>query len=240
MKKRKIVFLFALFLLISLIVFSGYKTVVFALEDKKIKEEINHVNDMVKVIANDILNDNKIKLYQEKYQNEDIIGILSIDGVITTPLVQTDNNNYYLNHLVNKNYNKTGSIFVDYRTDIDKSKQVNIFGHSSTIYDIPFNNLKKYLSENFYKEHKILTIETENNIYTYEIFAVKVTSDEEHLNIFYQNNSEFEEHLQKLKSDALYETNVDVSNNDSILTLQTCIFNDPRGSLLIINLRKVG
>ena len=45
---------------------------------------------------------------------------------------------------------------------------------------------------------------------------------------------------EKLKEDSLYETNITVHENDDILVLQTCIFNNPNGSLLIINLRKVG
>ena len=238
MKKRKIIFLFTLFLLLSVITVSGYKVAVQALDKKHTSEEIitinqtqNNLNDTTK---------NKIQTYKKEYQNEDIIGILRIEGVLNTLLVQTDNNYYYLGHLVNKKYNKTGSVFVDYRTNIDNSKQVNIYGHSSSSYDIPFNNLKKYLKEDFYKEHKYLTIETENKTYKYEIFSVKITSDEEHLNVKYQNNQEFSEHLQKLKKDSLYETNVNVTEKDDILTLQTCIFNDPKGALLIINLRKVG
>lgn len=183
---------------------------------------------------------NLIETYQKEYNNNDIVGILTIDGVLKTLLVQTDNNYYYLGHLVNKKYNKTGSVFIDYRTNIEDSKQVNIFGHSSGTYAIPFNNLKKYLKEDFYNKHKTLTIETKDNTYTYEIFSVKVTSNEEHLNVDFNSSQDFLNHINTLKEDSLYDTNVSVTENDNILTLQTCIFNNPKGSLLIINLRKVG
>lgn len=235
MKKKKIIFLSLLLLVISLIIYSGFKTIVYALDNKKIQEEITTVNKIL-----DEEKPNLIEVYRKEYQNNDIVGILKIDDVIKTLLVQTDNNYYYLGHLVNKKYNKTGSIFIDYRTNIDTSKQVNIFGHSSGSYDIPFNNLKKYLKKSFYEEHKTLTIQTDTNTYNYEIFSVKITNDEEHLNIEYQNTSEFKNHIQKLKEDSLYETGINVTENDDILTLQTCIFNNPKGSLLIINLRKVG
>lgn len=232
--KKKIIFLSTVFLLLILIIFSGYKTIVYALNIKEVNEEIT--------IVNKVLDDspNLIETYQKEYNNNDIVGILTIDGVLKTLLVQTDNNYYYLGHLVNKKYNKTGSIFIDYRTNIDSSKQVNIFGHSSSTYDIPFNNLKKYLKEDFYKEHKTLTIETKDNTYTYEIFSVKVTSNEEHLNVEFNETKDFLNHINTLKEDSLYETNINVNENDNILTLQTCIFNNPKGSLLIINLRKVG
>jgi sortase B len=82
--------------------------------------------------------------------------------------------------LIDKTPNKVGSVFVDYRTKIGESKQVNIYGHSSGNYDIPFDNLKKYLDKKFYEENRIITIDTIDGRYTYEIFSVKVTDDEEH------------------------------------------------------------
>lgn len=232
--RKKIIFLFMVFILITLIIFSGYKTIVYALNIKEVENEIIKVNETY----DDSIN--LIETYQNEYNNTDIIGILKIEGVINTLLVQTDNNYYYLGHLVNKKYNKTGSVFVDYRTNLEDSKQVNIFGHSSSTYDIPFNNLKKYLKEDFYNKHKTLTIETKDNTYTYEIFSVKVTSNEEHLNVDFNSSQDFLNHINTLKEDSLYDTNVSVTENDNILTLQTCIFNNPNGSLLIINLRKVG
>ena len=179
--------------------------------------------------------------YQKEYNNKEIVGILKIEGAdINTLLVQTDNNSYYLNHLVNKKPNKTGSVFVDYRTNIDGAKQVNIYGHSSGGYDLPFDRLKKYLDKDFYEQNKIVTIDTIYDSYRYEIFSVKVTSDEEHLKVEYNDKESFAKHLDKLKNNSLYETGVEVTTEDDILVLQTCITNNPKGSLLIINLRKVG
>lgn len=227
-----------IFLLSIVIIYSAYNTVINYIEQKQVKEEIRVIN--VSSLSLKTNNKNVIEKAKEDYQNNDIVGHLKIEGTgIDTLLVQTDNNDYYLSHLINKEYNKTGSVFVDYRTNIDNDKQVNIYGHSSGIYDIPFNNLKKYLDKDFLKKNKIITIETTKDTYKYEIYSVKITDNEEHLNINF-NEEDYKKHLYKMKKDSLYEENITFSSNDEILVLQTCIFNNPKGSLLIINSRKVG
>lgn len=219
--------------------FSAYKVFIKHNERMKIKQEISMVdiNNLPAVKSSEEL----IEIAKKEYKNDDIVGILKLDGAgIETFLVQTNDNKYYLNHLVDKTPNKVGSVFVDYRTKIGESKQVNIYGHSSGNYDIPFDNLKKYLDKNFYEENKIMTIDTVDGRYTYEIFSVKVTDDEEHLNVNFFNEQEYVKHLKMLKNNSLYEENITLSESDEILVLQTCIFNNPKGSLLIINYRKVG
>lgn len=179
-----------------------------------------------------------IDYLREQYNNEDIIGILKIAS-INTILVQGNDNDYYLNHLVSKEENKTGSVFVDYRQRIDTAKQLNVFGHSSDYYDLPFNTLLNYEDINFYKENKYAELMTKDHTYKYEISGVKITSNEEHLKFDYENNEEFMEHINIMRADNLYETDVKVNENDKILIIQTCTINDKRGNLLIIILRKV-
>lgn len=239
MKLKKIFLIFLVILVVSMMVYSGGKLFEKYNDRKQTIAEIKDVDEGP--LAYEETPKDLIIKSQKKYNNDEIIGVLKIEGAgINTLLVQTNDNSYYLNHLINKKENKTGSVFVDYRTNIDDAKQVNIYGHSSGIYDLPFDRLKKYLDEDFYKHNKIVTIDTINGSYEYEIFSVKVTSDEEHLNVTYIDDESFEKHLKKLKEDSLYETDVEVTIEDDVLVLQTCITNNPKGSLLIINLRKVG
>ena len=220
-------------LLISLIIYSGYKVV----EKKNIQAEIKDINNNPIIYEKNTTN--VISRLQEEYNNKDIVGILKIAG-INAILVQTDNNSYYLDHLVSKKQNKTGSIFVDYRTDIKTSKQVNIYGHSSDYYDVLFNRLKEYTNKEFYLENNKAYVYTNDSFYEYEIFSVKITSDEAHLKVEFKNKNEFYSHLIELNNNSLYETGVTVNEEDDILVIQTCINNSPKGDLLIINLRKVG
>ena len=84
--------------------------------------------DNIKKISNNV---NKLEIYKKQYNNDDIIGSIKIDGTkIDSLIVKGSDNKYYLNHSIDKKYNKIGTIFVDYRTNLS-SKQINIHGHNS-------------------------------------------------------------------------------------------------------------
>lgn len=229
MKKKIIINICIVFLLI-ICIYSSFKVY----QKYHTKKEIEEVNN-IKLVPDK----NIVDSLREQYNNEDILGILKIAG-IDTILVQGKDNDYYLNHLVNREENKTGSVFVDYRQNIKTAKQLNIFGHSSDYYNLPFNTLLNYLDINFYKDNQIAEIITIGETYKYEIFGVKKTTDEEHLIFDFKNSDEFINHLKILQDDQLYDTNVKVEENDDILIIQTCINDDKKGDLLVIYLRKVG
>ena len=72
--------------------------------------------------------------------NEDIIGQLLIPRLnLVSKLVQGLDNEFYLHHDVEKKLNKFGAIFLDYKSDLLNSY---IYGHSSQVYDLPFNQLE--------------------------------------------------------------------------------------------------
>ena len=164
---------------------------------------------------------------KEQYNNNDIIGIITIDNTsINEPIAQTTDNDYYLNHTLDKEYDKYGSIYMDYRIDLNNSKKILIFGHNSSIYDtdiVPFKELENYYNENYYQTHKYITLTLENEIRTYEIFSIYVeTSDFTYMNLNFNTNEDWYRHIIKLKNKSLYNTSVDISQNDEILILQTC------------------
>lgn len=156
------------------------------------------------------------------YQNDDVVGKLTIAGTdIDEVIMQANDNNYYLNHNEFGEYQAEGSIYEDYRTNLD-SKKVLIFGHSSPGWNVPFNELEKYYDKDFYNNHKYITITTENGANEYIIFSVFVeTSDFSYMNLKITNDT-YNQYLKKYKDNSLYNTGVEVLDNDEILILQTC------------------
>lgn len=173
--------------------------------------------------------------FRNYYSNNDIIGSIKIDGTkINNLIVKTINNKYYLNHSLKKEYDERGSIFLDYRTDLN-SRQINIYGHNSNVYDLPFKELEKYLDQDFYNSHKYVEIWNGQETIYYEIFSVQiVTNDYEHMNLF---PSDLEPHLNKL-NESIYDTGLKTTKDDQILVLQTCSYKY-KNSLVIINSKKV-
>ena len=85
--------------------------------------------------------------------NEDIVAWVQIPGInVDYPVVQGEDNEYYLYHTFRKEANKAGSIFLDYRNRADFTEQrVIIYGHNMKDGSM-FSNLKKYQDNAFRKE----------------------------------------------------------------------------------------
>ena len=165
----------------------------------------------------------KVKELQEENNNKDIVGYLSIPNTnINEPILQSTDNEFYLNHGIDKKKNIIGSVFMDYRVKINNEKKNLIYSHNSSTFDVPFKELEKYYNEDFYKNNKYIYLEDEENKVKYQIFSVYVeTSNWDYMKLNFIEK-EWLEHLNKLKSLSWYETGVNVDKDDEILILQTC------------------
>lgn len=201
-------------------------------------------NDIISSIDTNISNVERLK---EEYDNDDVVGIIKIPGTnIDEAVMQTNDNDYYLKHSNNRDYDIHGSIYMDYRIDLSSSKKILIFGHTfpnESIDKVPFNELEKYYSYDYYKEHKNITLELSQEKRTYEIFSVYVeTSDFTYMNLNFNDSDDWYNHLLKLKNNSMYNTGIDVTSDSEILILQTCSNNREYSSyedkyLLIISRR---
>ena len=133
------------------------------------------------------------------YNNNDVIGKLTIEGTdIDEAIMQSSDNDFYLRHTEYGAYQQEGSIYADFRTNLD-SRKVLIFGHSSPNWQVPFNELERYYEKDFYDSHKYIKVTTENGQNTYLIFSVFVeTSDFTYMNLNITNDT-YNKHLKKYK-----------------------------------------
>ncbi len=85
--------------------------------------------------------------------NEDIVAWIQIPGIgVDYPVVQGEDNEYYLYHTFCREANKAGSIFLDCRNRADFTEPcVIIYGHNMKDGSM-FSNLKKYQDNAFRKE----------------------------------------------------------------------------------------
>lgn len=169
--------------------------------------------------------------FKTYFSNNDIIGSINIKGTnINTLLVKGKDNKYYLNHSIYKGEDIKGSIFVDYRTNLN-SNQINIYGHNSKKYNLIFKELEEYKDKSFYDKHKIIEIWDGNKTNKYEIFSVQIIKkDYYHMNV---NPSDKELHIKKLNK-SIYDTGIKAGIEDKILILQTCNYKPKNTYILII------
>ena len=187
--------------------------------------EINIENDNNRVIKiQDETTIPDIDTYISKYNNNDIKGVLYIpDTKILEPIVQTSNNDYYLNRDLYKKKDTRGSVFLDYRVSINLGRKNLIYSHNSNIHNVPFKELEKYYEKDYYSKHKYIYLKDEKSTIKYLIFSVYVeTSDWTYTKIKFNTDEEWLEHLKYLKNNSWYDTEVNIDSNDQILILQTC------------------
>ena len=181
---------------------------------------------------------------KSKYNNDDIIGLLKINNSdFEIPIVQGEDNEYYLNHTLANEEKEEGAIFLDYRISIDNSKKLLIYGHNSSKYNLPFKCLENYYEKEYYKNHKYIKLITGEVERLYEIFSVYVeTFDFSYMNINFVDSKDFYKHISDLKDKSLYDTGIELNQEDEILILQTCsnhidYLNYDKKYLLIISRR---
>lgn len=184
---------------------------------------------------------NIIEEYRKHYNNSDIIATIKINSLdINSLIVRGDDNEYYLNHLENKESSIYGSLMLDYRTDLDTSNINIIYGHMSSSNVTPFKKLEKYLDYDFYKNNPNIFITTDNKTYKYEIFSVanveKTTY--KHLYVSFNDEQEYLDQLNWFKDISKFDSDIILNSSDQILILQTCSSTNSNEFLLIIS-RKV-
>ena len=133
--------------------------------------------------------------------NDDYMFWINVKGTnIDYPVVQGEDNDFYLNHGFNKEYLSSGSIFLDYRNNFNDDFNSVIYGHHMRNRTM-FGELMKFKEEEFFKNNKDITITTKDKTYDYEIFAVGVfEADFGYNRTNFSDESEFKSLLDKIIS----------------------------------------
>lgn len=156
--------------------------------------------------------------------NQEIVARLEIPSLFNILVSKTKDNKYYLNHAVNRKKDVKGSEFMDYRVT-PTSKQVNIYGHNSRTYDIPFRKLEQFLNKDFFDANPYMLLQHDGGSRIYKIFSIKeVTTDNEHM-IVSTNIYNHKQHIEILKANSIHTREVPYDENSNLLILQTCSYN---------------
>lgn len=161
-----------------------------------------------------------------KLLNDDIVGWLKLEGTnINYPFVQSNDNEYYLNHSIDKSYNSAGWVFLDYRNNIKNlDKNTIIYAHGR-LDGIMFNSLKNIIKNNWYENNNnnIIRISTEYQNTLWEVFSIyNIDTTNNYIQVSFKNNHEFEIFANQLMKRSIYKFNTSINQNDKIITLSTC------------------
>ena len=231
-KKTNIPIIILMIFFIILLFFSGTKIVIWYMNNQNNKKISDEIAEFVTVDETKEDNEEKYVVDFEKLKekNSDIVAWLKVNGTnIETTVVKTTNNDYYLTHNFNKEYNSAGWIFADYKNKVDGTdKNLVIYGHNMRD-DSMFGSLKWVINEDWYnnEDNKYITLITENETQVYEVFSVyQIEKEDYYIQTNFDTEKEFNTFAQTIKKRSKKDFNVDVNKEDNILTLSTCAHNN--------------
>lgn len=221
MKKIIIITIEIIFVILS--TYSSYKIYIWYIENNKSENILEEISQDIKIDNDKNVLD--IDLDSLKIKNKDTVGFLNVgETKISYPVVQTNNNEYYLNHSFDKTQNSAGWIFVDYKCKLDNTdKNIVIYGHNRKNGSM-FGTLKNVLNEEWYNDenNKYITFIMGDRQQIYEVFSVYQIKNEEYYIKTDFNDEEFKDFIQTIKNRSINNFNTFVDSTDSILTLSTC------------------
>ncbi|MCM1045745.1 MAG: class B sortase [Candidatus Gastranaerophilales bacterium] len=274
-KSRRRIRAFLLLILVVCLILTGqayYQSVQHRIQQDRLKEQVrgerakrseahNSTQDGVRAVfltKLDIPNvenggeqteEEPVMLYQyaELYEeNNDLVGWLSIDGMtIDYPVMQNEDDEYYLHHDFYGEDSKYGCLYVRDRADLDAGTNFIIYGHNMRDGSM-FGDLDFYLTESFYQEHSVISFDTLYEERTYDIIAVfrsQIYREGDDVFKYYQfyeaeTQEEFDEFYNNIKALSLYDTGVEAEFGDTFLTLSTCAYHVDDGRLVVVAKRR--
>lgn len=166
--------------------------------------------------------------------NPETVGWISIPGTLLDyPVVQTDNNDYYLSHNFEKNSAIEGTVFLDYVCAQATARNDILYGHYMRDESM-FGVLWQYQNEAYFKEHPLIQYDRPGDPGQWEIFSVYITdADYDYRQPEFADDNDFLSYMNHVKDRSLYDTGVVLNPTDDVLTLSTCIYTFDNARLAI-------
>lgn len=198
--------------------------------DESEYEEINTFEDSDMATAQNRVVDNATLVAD----NPDYVGwIYGCGGAIDYPIVQSDNPGYYLKHDYNKDYSNKGAIFTNkLNGELINTDEV-LYGHHMKNGSM-FAHLCDYKDEQYMRQHPCFYVYSDSGDAQYEVFSVYWMGMKEIEELQVQSSGLGKgEYVQLLKERSAYDTGVEVSEDDVIMTLVTCEYSNSNGRMVV-------
>jgi len=218
-------------------------------------EEIENAGEVVEEILEEEYNENSSEEAQEEISEgesvqqepqqeessiskedivfeENVIGWINVDGTnIDYPVVQADDNEYYLNHNYKGERDSYGSIYMDFRNvSVERDDNIIIYGHKIRDGSM-FSDLANYTNEGIYKEYfennDTVTLDHNGERTTWQIYSAYVVNlDREDYYLFtiFKDREKYKDFIEDSKERSLVKKDIEITEDDTIISLVTCNF----------------
>lgn len=171
-------------------------------------------------------------------ENPDVIGWIKFDNLeLSYPVMQGEDDEYYLKHTFSGEANAAGSIFMEAANSPDfNDSHTIIYGHNMKNKSM-FGALKTYKTEDFYPGNEYFTIYTPDKVYRYEIFAYyDIPMDGEIYSVQFEPGGVFQKIIDNMCKRSYYDTKIHPESTEKIITLSTC---STKGNRFVVNARRI-
>jgi len=170
--------------------------------------------------------------------NEDTVGWLKVNNTnIDYPVVQGEDNKQYLDINFNKEEDRDGWVFMDFRNKADElSKNTIIYGHNRYYSGVMFGTLHKVAYQSWYgkEENQIINFDTLYGNMEWKIFSIyKIDKTTDYMKVNFSDDNVWLDFINMIKNRSIYNFGVDITADDKILTLSTCSSN--RNQRLVVH-----
>lgn len=256
--KNKNKTLWIIILIISIIICAGgivYCTIYFY-NDYKNKSQLDQLASTVAVTTYDVnqanteeiatvpnavlkpKKNNPIDFEELSKVNSDLYAWIKVpDTQIDYPVAHTsvDDENYYLDHSIHKEYLFAGTIYSQPLNKTDFSDPVTVLYGHNMLNGSMFGDLHKYEDKDFFNKNKYIYIYTKGHILTYEVFAASDFDNRHLLRCFdFSDKQVFSDYVNQIFNLNTFNANirkgVKITDKDKLLVLSTCsnVNNDSR------------
>lgn len=224
--------------LIIVICICGYKIYSKLYEYKKadniyndLRKEKNYTNKN----SSNKTNKNKENSIDFSHINKDFVCWINIKNTnIDYPVVQGDDNSYYLHRDIYENYLYAGTTFLDYRNNYNDSKNLIVYGHNMKNTTM-FSELEKFKKEDFFNSNPTITLTNKNGERHFKAFAVLLVDKNYDYRVpDFKNDEEYNKFLNKICDESMFKVKDKPTSSDKIMTLTTCSYEFKNARTVVI------
>lgn len=213
---------------LTLIIYSGYNI----FSTNKDYDDSNEVYDDLNKNYIHVLSDTdewynmaEVDFDSLKAINPDVVAWIFFENEdISYPILYSGDDSTYLRKTLEGGSAIAGSIFLEGENNPDfRDCHSIIYGHNMKNLSM-FGKLKYYIRvEQYYDSHQFFQIITEDRAYRYQIFGYEtITEDSFAYSIGFEHDDSFGGFLQKLKGISMINSDIELTKEDSIVSLSTC------------------
>jgi len=161
---------------------------------------------------------------RDAFQNDDIIGYVSIEGTnVQYAVAQAKNNYVYLDEGLDKQPNAAGAIFMDSSNNPEITDYNTVlYGHNMKNGSM-FHNLRYYSDKRFLETHNTIVFQTLYEETVWEIFSFYPTQTNfDYIQTVFNDQKDYESFLADIQLKSVVDTGITLTADDAVLTLSTC------------------